>query len=76
MDMHVCLFNNASVRATNEWAFPLFVADGVTAVREISTKPRMIAVVDGWHANWSPHGCLRQAAPRARRQWSGATGGA
>jgi imidazolonepropionase-like amidohydrolase len=48
VDMHVHLFNNASGRAPNEWAFPLFVANGVTAVREMSTKPESMTVVNDW----------------------------
>ncbi len=31
VDMHVHLFNNATRRPPNDWAFPLFVANGVTA---------------------------------------------
>ncbi len=31
VDMHVHLFNNSSHRPPNEWASPLFVANGVTA---------------------------------------------
>ena len=50
VDMHVHLFNNASRRAPNEWAFPLFVANGVTAVREMRTEPAQMAVVKGWRA--------------------------
>jgi hypothetical protein len=34
VDMHVHLFNNASGRPPNDWAFAPFVANGVTAVRE------------------------------------------
>ena len=48
VDMHVHLFNNASHRAPNEWAFPLFVANGVTGVREMWTEPAAMAVVNGW----------------------------
>ncbi len=36
VDMHVHLFNRASGRPPNEWAFPLFVARGVTGVREMA----------------------------------------
>jgi imidazolonepropionase-like amidohydrolase len=48
VDMHVHLFNNASRRAPNEWAFPLFVANGVTGVREMWTEPASMAVVERW----------------------------
>lgn len=48
VDMHVHLFNNASHRAPNEWAFSLFVANGVTGVREMWTEPAAMAVVDRW----------------------------
>lgn len=50
VDMHVHLFNNASRRPPNEWAFPLFVANGVTGVRDMWTEPTSIAVVDRWRA--------------------------
>jgi imidazolonepropionase-like amidohydrolase len=48
VDMHVHLFNNASRRPPNEWAFPLFVVNGVTAVREMSTEPAAMLVVERW----------------------------
>lgn len=48
VDMHVHLFNNASRRAPNEWAFPLFVANGVTGVREMGAEPASMAIVDHW----------------------------
>ncbi|HEV2843184.1 MAG TPA: amidohydrolase family protein [Chthoniobacterales bacterium] len=48
VDMHVHLFNNASRRAPNEWTFPLFVANGVTGVREMLTEPAAMTVVDRW----------------------------
>jgi hypothetical protein len=52
-DMHVHLFNNASHRPPNEWTFPLFVANGVTAAdvplapmqahaRTVAKMPRMV----------------------------------
>lgn len=61
VDMHVHLFNNASRRAPNDWAFPLFVANGVTGVREMNATPAEIAVVNQWRASAS-HGDL--VAPR------------
>jgi len=48
VDMHVHLFNNASHRPPNDWAFPLFVANGVAAVREMNSKPDSIAIVKRW----------------------------
>lgn len=48
VDMHVHLFNNSSRRPPNEWAFPLFVANGVTGVREMRTDADEMPVVDGW----------------------------
>jgi imidazolonepropionase-like amidohydrolase len=48
VDAHVHLFNNATHRAPNEWAFALFVANGVTAVREMNAIPAQIAVVRQW----------------------------
>lgn len=48
VDMHVHLFNNTSRRSPNEWAFPLFVANGVTGVREMRTEPGQMAVVERW----------------------------
>ncbi len=74
VDMHVHLFNNASHRAPNDWAFPLFVANGVTGVREMSTEPAAMAVVNGWRekvaeASWSLHACWLPARPWAQSQW-------
>ena len=48
VDMHVHLFNNASQRPPNEWSFPLFLANGVTAVREMWTLPESLPVVKRW----------------------------
>jgi imidazolonepropionase-like amidohydrolase len=50
VDMHVHLFNNATHRPPNEWAFPLFAVNGVTGVREMRTEPSAMAVVNGWRA--------------------------
>jgi len=33
--MHVHIFNKVSLRPANTWFFPLFVANGVLAVREV-----------------------------------------
>lgn len=48
IDMHVHLFNNATHRPPNDWAFPLFIANGVTGVREMRTDPTQISVVNRW----------------------------
>lgn len=50
VDLHVHLFNNSSRRPPNTWAFPLFVAHGVTAVREMAARPESIPIVDEWRA--------------------------
>lgn len=61
VDMHVHLFNNASRRPPNEWAFPLFVANGVTGVREMRTEPAQMATMERWRAG-TDRG--RMVAPR------------
>jgi imidazolonepropionase-like amidohydrolase len=48
VDMHVHLFNNASRRPPNDWTFPLFVANGVTAVREMNCEPASLPLVKRW----------------------------
>lgn len=48
VDLHVHLFNHATRRPANDWTFPLFVANGVTAVREMSTQPEGLAIVRQW----------------------------
>jgi imidazolonepropionase-like amidohydrolase len=48
VDMHVHLFNNASHRPPNDWSFPLFIANGVTAVREMNAAAATIATVNRW----------------------------
>lgn len=57
VDFHVHLFNNASGRAPNDWTFALYVANGVTAVREMSARANDIALVQRWRAE-------RAIAPR------------
>lgn len=47
-DMHVHLFNQISRRPPNLWYFPLFVANGVTGVREMWTKPADAATLADW----------------------------
>lgn len=48
VDLHVHLFNNASGRAPNTWTFPLFLAHGVTGVREMAARPADLAMVRAW----------------------------
>lgn len=48
VDMHVHLFNTFSHRPPNDWAFPLYVAAGVTAVREMKTDADGIRTVRRW----------------------------
>ncbi len=48
VDMHVHLFNNATHRPPNTWTFPLFVANGVTAVREMAAIPASMPIVHAW----------------------------
>ncbi len=50
VDMHVHLFNNASRRPPNEWAFPLFVANGVAGVREMAAAPTDLPTIARWRA--------------------------
>ena len=48
VDMHVHLFNNATHRPPNDWTFPLFVANGVTAVREMAASAEDIRQLASW----------------------------
>jgi len=48
VDMHVHLFNIVSHRAPNDWALPLFVANGVTGVREMNADAASIALLRQW----------------------------
>jgi imidazolonepropionase-like amidohydrolase len=48
VDMHVHLFNGYSRRPPNDWTFPLFVANGVTAVREMNADMAVLALVRQW----------------------------
>lgn len=50
VDMHVHLFNNYSRRPPNDWTFPMSVANGVTAVREMNATPEDMAIVHQWRA--------------------------
>jgi len=48
VDMHVHLFNLSSHRPPNDWSFPLYVANGVTAVREMRGDAATMALVKQW----------------------------
>jgi len=48
MDMHVHFFNLSSRRPPNDWSFPLFIANGVTAVREMRGDAASMALVAQW----------------------------
>ena len=48
VDMHVHLFNLYSHRPPNDWTFPLFVANGVTGVREMHADAESMAQVVRW----------------------------
>jgi imidazolonepropionase-like amidohydrolase len=48
VDMHVHFFNLSSHRPPNDWSFPLFVANGVTAVREMRGDAASMALVKQW----------------------------
>lgn len=47
-DMHVHIFNQVSRRPPNTWYFPLFIATGVTSVRDMWTKPEDMGQVREW----------------------------
>jgi imidazolonepropionase-like amidohydrolase len=52
-DMHVHVFNNDSRRPPNEYYFPLFIANGVTGVREMWTKPEEMPQVERWRKQFT-----------------------
>jgi imidazolonepropionase-like amidohydrolase len=52
-DMHVHIFNHVSRRPPNTWYFPLFVANGVTSVREMWTKPEDMSQVLEWRRQFA-----------------------
>ncbi len=53
MDMHVHIFNNVSRRPPNTWCFPLFVANGVTGVREMWTEFASMPTIEQWRRDVS-----------------------
>src|SRR3954462_1112340 len=52
-DMHIHVFNNVSGRAPNEYYFPLFIANGVTDVREMWTKTDQMAQIRKWRSQFT-----------------------
>jgi imidazolonepropionase-like amidohydrolase len=52
-DMHVHVFNNVSKRAPNEYYFPLFIANGVTGVREMWTRMDAMPQVALWRKQFT-----------------------
>lgn len=50
VDMHVHLFSYAPQRPTSDWTFPLYVAHGVTGVREMNAQGDYAAQVERWNA--------------------------
>jgi imidazolonepropionase-like amidohydrolase len=48
VDMHVHLFNLSSHRPPNDWSFPLYVANGITAVREMRGDAASMTLVHRW----------------------------
>lgn len=52
-DMHVHVFNNVSKRAPNEYYFPMFIANGVTSVREMWTKVDEMPQVALWRKQFA-----------------------
>jgi imidazolonepropionase-like amidohydrolase len=52
-DMHVHIFNQVSRRPPNAWYFPLFIANGVTGVREMWTKADDMTQVLKWRKQFS-----------------------
>ena len=57
IDMHVHLFNLSSHRAPNDWTFALFVANGVTGVREMNANADALETVQQWRKEFA-HGNL------------------
>jgi hypothetical protein len=52
-DMHVHVFRNASQRTPNEYYFPLFIANGITGVRDMWTKLDKVAQVELWRKQFT-----------------------
>jgi len=50
VDMHVHLFAIRSRRAPAEWSLPLYIANGVTAVREMNADAASVAIARHWRS--------------------------
>src|SRR5204862_6425051 len=61
IDMHVHLFKLKTGSQPNDWAFGLFVANGVTGVREMNAKRSDMQTISAWRTALA-NGSLR--APR------------
>jgi imidazolonepropionase-like amidohydrolase len=61
VDMHVHLFNLSSHRPANDWAFPLFVANGITGVREMRADAASLELTRQWRKDFDAG---RLVAPR------------
>lgn len=49
VDMHVHVFSYSPQRPTSEWSFPMYVAQGVTGVREMNAHGDYAAQVARWN---------------------------
>lgn len=49
-DMHVHLFNLSSHRPPNTWSFPLYVANGITGVRDMRADAASMPLVKQWRS--------------------------
>lgn len=49
-DMHVHLFNLSSHRPPNDWSFRMYVANGVTGVRDMRSDAASMQLVKHWRA--------------------------
>jgi imidazolonepropionase-like amidohydrolase len=52
-DMHVHTFRNASKRPPQTWYFPLFIANGITGVRDMWTKVDSMPQVQLWRKQFA-----------------------
>lgn len=50
MDMHVHLFNLSSHRPPNDWSFRMYIANGVTGVRDMRSDAASMQLVKRWRA--------------------------
>ena len=50
VDMHVHLFNLSSHRPPNDWSFAMYIANGVTGVRDMRSDAASMLLVQRWRA--------------------------